>query len=61
MTRLYDRILRGMSPEAIKKKSHVLDREPDVGKLKLKQGSIMEYIPTYNNLFNKGKLKVFPL
>ena len=50
-----------MSPDEIKKKRHVLDNVQDIGKLKLKQGSIMEYIPTYNNLFNKGKLKVFPL
>ena len=61
MTRLYENIVKGMAPESIKKKRHVLDNEPDVGKLKLKEGSIIEYIPSYNNLFNKGKMKVFPL
>ena len=50
-----------MSVENLRKKRNVVDNEPEIGKLKLKEGSILEYIPSYNNLFNKGKLKVFPL
>ena len=38
-----------------------MDQEQDIGKFKLTEGSIMEYIPGYNNMFNKGKCKVFPL
>ena len=61
LTRLYDNIVREMAPENIRKHRHILDHEPDIGKLKIKEGSIIEYIPSYNNLFNKGKMKVFPL
>ena len=50
-----------MSAENLQKKRNIIDKEPDIGKFKLKEGSIIEYIPTYNNLFNKGKQKVFPL
>lgn len=50
-----------MSVENLRKKRNIIDKEPDIGKFKLKEGSIIEYIPTYNNLFNKGKQKVFPL
>ena len=50
-----------MSQENLRSKINVMDNVPDIGKLKLKQGSIVEYIPKFNDLFNKGKLKVFPL
>ena len=50
-----------MSAENLLKKRNVVDNEPEIGKLKLKEGSIMEYIPSYNNMFNHGKTKVFPL
>lgn len=33
---------------------------PEIPPLML-SGSIVEHIPTYNDLFNNGKLKVFPL
>ena len=61
MTRIIDKIRESMSHENLLKKRNIVDKEPEVGKLKLKEGSIMEYIPGYNNMFNKGKHKVFPL
>ena len=60
-SRLIGSIHRKMSREEIRKKRNVVDQEPDIGKFSLKQGSIIEYIPTYNELFNKGKQKIYPL
>ena len=61
LTRIINKIKNQMSVENLRKKRNIIDKEPDIGKFKLKEGSIIEYIPTYNNLFNKGKQKVFPL
>ena len=52
MTRIIEKIKNQMSDEAISMKRNIVDREPEIGKLKLKEGSIMEYIPSYNNMFN---------
>ena len=52
MTRIIEKIKNQMSDEALSKKRNIVDREPEIGKLKLKEGSIMEYIPSYNNMFN---------
>ena len=38
-----------------------VDKEPEIEPLNIKSGSILDYIPTYNELFNNGKSKVFPL
>jgi hypothetical protein len=39
----------------------VVDNCAEIGKMKIKEGSIMEHIPAYNDFFNKGKKKIFPL
>jgi len=39
----------------------VVDKEPEITPLNLVGGSILEHIPTYNELFNGNKSKVFPL
>lgn len=62
MTSLIDKILdRGSAASIAKNERNVVDQTKDIGKFKLKEGSMIEYIPNYNDLFNKGKLKVFPL
>lgn len=63
MTRIFKKIKTEMSTENVMKKGrlNVMNKEPEIGKLKLKEGSLNEYIMGYNNLFNKGKRKVFPL
>lgn len=61
MTRIIEKIKDQMSAENLKKKRNVVDKEPDIGKMKLKDGSVMEHMPTYNDMFNEGKTKVFPL
>lgn len=52
-----------MSSEHLSKKNQtsVIDFNGEVGLLQIKEGSILEHIPTYNDLFNKGKSEVFPL
>ena len=61
LTNLFERIKGQMSYENLRKKRCVVDECPEIGKLKINEGSILEYMPSYNNLFNKGKFKVFPL
>lgn len=61
MTRLYENLIDKMEPDRLRGKYNIMDNVADVGKMKLKEGSILEYIPKYNDLFNLGKLKVFPL
>ena len=39
----------------------IVDKEPEIEPLNIKSGSILDYIPTYNELFNNGKSKVFPM
>ena len=43
------------------RKLNVVDREAPLEKLQMRDGSLFAYNPGYNNLFNKGKCKVFPL
>ena len=44
-----------------KKRNNKDDSYKEIGKMKLKTGSVMERVPYYNDLFNNNKMKVFPL
>ena len=52
-----------MSQENLKRRNqtNIIDKEQDIEPLNLMAGSIIEHIPTYNELFNGGKTKVFPM
>ena len=56
-------LYRQMSQENLKRRNqtNIIDKEQDIEPLNLMAGSIIEHIPTYNELFNGGKTKVFPM
>jgi len=41
-----------MSLANIRSKGNVVDKEDEIGQLSVTRGSLLEYIPSYNNLFN---------
>ena len=45
MTRIINKIRKQMSVENLEAKRNIVDAEPEIEKLKLEHGSIMEYIP----------------
>ena len=59
--RLVKFVERGMSYDNLRKHGNIIDKCDDVGRMSIDQGSLMMYIPNYNDMFNKRKLKIYPL
>ena len=53
--RLAKLIEAGMSYENLRKHGNIIDKEEEIGKMVINEGSMIEYIPNYNDMFNKRK------